>query len=652
MKAMKIQSKRGEKILQLLLQENKTISSELIALNLGVTSRTVRKDIKLINQELEKYGIEIKTEFSKGYFIECENSENFKSLKSSLSNTKMENTGENVVPTDIHDRVYFIFKKLLKVALEKNEIIKFSDLEEMLFISNSTLKKDLKTINEQIKKFDLTICATPEKGIHIKGEERNIRYCISEFMSEQKSQKISLDSKFYIDIFDREQVEIIEQILVDCIVASNIKLTDISFKNMLIHILIMVKRVSKNSKNQVISDYTETKENESLCAENLVRKINQKLAIDLSGEEKYIEQHLITSNRFQIEDLNESYNFKKSIEDMLKTIKDELHVDFSGDKELITGLVTHLKVALMRLKYHMNIRNEFLDSMKSMFPLAFEIAIIAGKYIEETFGLKVLETEIGFLAMHFGAALERIEQNDTGKKNIAIVCATGSTTALILKETIKKKYGNYINITKVYSLEELNNEIIDENDYILSTIDVENIKSEKIKRINIFLTPKDEKVIHKIVSSDQISEQQLMKLFKKEMYFTKISLKTKDEVLNFLTDKMVECGEITKEIKQTVFDRENMVSTEIGGLVALPHTMTKEATNHSVAIAVLEKPILWEKEKVQVICLLNISKKQHKLWEKIFKQFYNYLIENAGVLKLIKGQEYEQFIKSISSDGG
>lgn len=60
----------------------------------------------------------------------------------------------------------------------------------------------------------------------------------------------------------------------------------------------------------------------------------------------------------------------------------------------------HLSAALQRMRFDMNIRNEFLDSIKNMYPLAFELAVIAGEIIEENFQFRTQENEIGFLAMH------------------------------------------------------------------------------------------------------------------------------------------------------------------------------------------------------------------------------------------------------------
>ena len=63
---------------------------------------------------------------------------------------------------------------------------------------------------------------------------------------------------------------------------------------------------------------------------------------------------------------------------------------------------------LTRLTYQMNIRNPYLKNIKIKYPLAFEAGVIAAKVVESKTGFQIGEHEIGFLALHIGAALERL----------------------------------------------------------------------------------------------------------------------------------------------------------------------------------------------------------------------------------------------------
>lgn len=156
----------------------------------------------------------------------------------------------------------------------------------------------------------------------------------------------------------------------------------------------------------------------------------------------------------------------------------------------------HLSAALQRMRFDMNIRNEFLDSIKNMYPLAFELAVIAGEIIEENFQFRTQENEIGFLAMHFGAALERKGLNEKKpRKKAIIVCYAGVATAMLIKEKIEQNFGHKIEVIKTCSQQEVSQELIDQVDLVLTTAELSELQSDKIKKINLFLDETDIQLI-------------------------------------------------------------------------------------------------------------------------------------------------------------
>lgn len=648
---MEVYNKRIFKILELFMDNDTIITSENIALNLGVTSRTIRKDMKELNDMLLSYHSEIISEFGRGYLLKTEN----KKELSPLLQREREGMGPyskcSIIPTEPDERVYYISSKLLRNALSQQTVISFMDLEEELFISTSTLKKDLKIISSQIGKYGLKVSITQKNGIHIVGDEANIRYCISEFMFQDTTLTSLSESDFYTDIFSENEIEAIKEILLDVIVKNNLRLTDMAFKNMLIHILIMLKRFHhKNKFSCEISEISiDQSSKEFCCTKQIIEKIENKMGVQLGDEVFYLAQHLISSNKFMVEASKEDNKLKESILLMLQKIDEEVKVNFLEDTELMAGLMLHLRVALMRLKFNMNIRNEFLEYMKSIYPFAFEIAVLAGKYIEMIFDIKTKENELGFLAMHFGAALERkgISEQNGERKDVIIVCAAGAATATLLKECIRKRFGNKLRIVKVCALYEISQEIIDSVDFVLTTVPIYGFQSEKIKEINVFLTNKDVSSIQSLIVGDKLNRPDYTALFKEELFFAGLNIKTKSEVLDFLTNKMMELNYISDEVKKSIYQREEIATTELGSLVAIPHAMLNTMKEPSVAVAILDKPILWKKEKVQVILLLSIPKNKYQLWESVFKNLYYYLIENIGVSRLIKGLGYHQFIKEL-----
>ncbi len=58
--------------------------------------------------------------------------------------------------------------------------------------------------------------------------------------------------------------------------------------------------------------------------------------------------------------------------------------------------------------------------------------------------------------------------------------------------------------------------------------------------------------------------------------FFSIKANTKEEVILSLSNKLKERDFIEESSIKSIIDRENISSTEIGNLVAIPHTIVKE----------------------------------------------------------------------------
>lgn len=369
--------------------------------------------------------------------------------------------------------------------------------------------------------------------------------------------------------------------------------------------------------------------------------------MDLGNEVYYLTQHLLSSQRFLIDDPEDDYKYKPEIEKILKTIRDETNIDLSDDKQLINGLAMHLEAALQRLRFDMNIRNEFLDSIKNMYPLAFELAVLASQVIEDTYNFKTKENEIGFLAMHFGAALERKGLNRKPKKpkKAVIVCIAGVATAMLLKEKIQKHFGQKIKIERTCPQQEVTQELIDSVDLVLTTVELTGFSSPKIKKINLFLEEEDMRAIQNAIEEKPNGENvDYRAIFPKDLFFPEGSFRDKTEAMEYMTEIMKKKDYITESVKQSIFKREEMATTELGSLVAIPHALLNNTQEAVVSVMILNKPILWENEKVQVVLLLNIPKDKYAIWEVVFKRLYQYLIGEQGVTRLIRNRNYEEFI--------
>ena len=589
---MEISNKRCIQILKLLLKNKECMTGDNLAVSIGVSSRTIRNDMKDLNRALEDHGASVVSEIGQGYYLKIEDQEKFLTFQNEMEEHKREKDFKNIIPSEPEDRVKYIISKLLLSTLNgRKEKIEFFDLEEELFISTSTLKKDFRNIDKVLKPYDLKTSITKKDGVKIVGDEAKIRYCISEYIFNSKGYFGIEENQFYQSIFKEQEIEKLREILLDVISVYNLRLTDLAFKNVLIHSLIMLKRFAR----QKSVTYEENdikafeKKVEFECAQEIIKRIQKEFEVDLGNEVYYLTQHLISSQRFLIDDPKEDYEYKNEIEKILIKIKEETNIDLSDDKQLINGL-----------------------------------------------------------AMHFGAALERKGLNEKKpRKKAIIVCYAGVATAMLIKEKIEQNFGHKIEVIKTCSQQEVSQELIDQVDLVLTTAELSELRSDKIKKINLFLDETDIQFIGNILKEDQKDEIDYRKIFRKELFFYDVEFKNKEEILEHMTREMQIRGLISKEGSKSVFKREEMSTTELGNMVAIPHAMSNDSEEAVVSVMILKKPILWENEKVQVVLLLNVPKSQYNMWEVVFKRLYQYLIGDQGVTKLIKDKDYDDFIRHL-----
>lgn len=644
---------RYNQIIRILLSSKDYVTGDNLATTLGVSSRTIRTDIKNINSIIKNDGIEILSEKGSGYYLKTYDENKIEIYRKTMEANKKKDF-LNIISTESENRVKYIISKLLLNLLSKdNEIIEDFALEEELFVSSSTLKKDFRMANKILGKYDLKISITKKHGVRVIENEIKIRDCISDYIFNDRESFANIDNQFYKNIFCEKEIYSLRKILIEEVSKYNLCLTDISFNNVLIHSLIMLKRFIKQE--TVLYEESDIKifetKNEFKCAQGIANRIKDEFGMNIGNEVYYLTQHLISSQRFNISCLKENYDYKDEIQSILNKICERTKIDLFDDKQLSNGLSLHLNSALFRLRYGMNIRNEVLNSIKNMYPLSFELAVIAAEIIEQNYNLKTKESEIGFLAIHFGAALERKGLNrKTQRKKAIIVCFAGIASAMFIKEKIERHFGSELEIIKICPGHEVTHELIDSVDIVLTTMELCDFHSPKIKKINLVLTDKDINEIRQMLDgSNNKNKIDYRDIFLKELFFTNQPIKDKFQTLEYMTDIMLKKGYITKKVKESIFKREEMATTEIGNLVAIPHSLINDTHKAIVSVMILKKPILWQEEKVQVILLLNIPICQYDKWEIVFKKLYRYLIDENGVYNLIQNKDYEEFIQHIEN---
>lgn len=648
-------SNRQLKIIYLLEDKQTYMSGEKIAILIDVSSRTLRNDIKIINEEIINYRAKIESTKGKGYILNISDNILFKNYINSFYKNNL--LTKQKIPQNNEERVNFVIRKILFKILDGEEIINQNNLSNELYISLTILKSIFIDIKKHLKVFNIKLEKVSNKGFSLRGKEESIRECIRYYIF--GNTKKTIDVKNIPKIIKLEEISIINNILKDNLINNKINITDISYYDLLTYILITMNRIKNNKRIFIQSEHKNIVDKiEYKISKKIIEEIEEILKVNFVEDEiYYISLYLLTRNMLSISmndeiDINNN-EYYLMVEELLDYLNKNISLDLRNDEILKKGLSIHLKSAINRIKFNIYVNNELLSEIKKNYAFAYTISSLATKFLENRYDIVINENEIGYICLHFEAALCREKDKRNIKKvRAVIVCASGLGTAMMISAKIKSEFNNIIDVIEIVSLRDLIK--IDKNKYdiVLSTVPIEEknyyLEDKILINIPYILKKEDINTINSIINekANNISNS-LEKYIQEDLFFVDTDFSTKEEIIDFLLEKMESKKYLKKEDFKYFYKREKISSTEIGNMIAIPHAMDIEPDTSKIAILINKKAVVWEKEKVRLVILLSIQKKLYLEFQSIFEKLYDVFSEEKNIYYLLNAKNYKDFIKIL-----
>ncbi|AGB40453.1 transcriptional antiterminator [Halobacteroides halobius DSM 5150] len=665
---MNLPNKRSGKILRILLNNQKPIIIKKLAKEFDVSARTIRSDLKKLEEWLELRNITLIKKPRVGVWIECDSVE-----KTELERQLFKAQKNNDLLSPSRRQKY-----ILKCLLETDKQYTMKLLAEELYVSRSTIYKDLKKVETWLSKYGLILERKRNCGIKVRGDEKKWRKAVADLLAELKGdqelkkileKETSLEPDSRIDTKTYQQLKSlfgdidfrnIEKILKEAENELGFLFTDEAFAGLVIHIAISIERLEQGKDikmDQEQLNNLKAKE-EFKVAEYITTKLENILKIKIPKDEVgYISLHILGAKLQQniqtksVTDVLENTDSKivKVAKEVINLAAEVLEVEFQDDKQLLVGLVLHLRPAINRLKYGMSLRNPLLDRIKEDYPSVFGAAWASSIIFEKHLGIKVNEEEVGYIALHLGAALERINK----KIKAVIVCSSGIGTSQLIASRLAKRLSG-IEIMDLMAAHKLKNKNLEEIDVIISTIPLNDLEQPVIQ-VSPLVTENDINLVKQktnYILQDKEAEKleldlelnKIHQLLNQNLIFVNLDVESKEEIIKFLSQQLLDRNSIKEDFIESALDREKITSTGVGNKVAIPHGKEDYVLESKIAIATLENPIKWGAESVNIVFLLALKNKESKVF---FKHFHKILDNPKAIKKLEESTTKENIIKSI-----
>ncbi|MCT2344420.1 BglG family transcription antiterminator [Niallia taxi] len=637
-------SGRQREILLLLSKHTEPLTAEWIAKELSVSDRTIRKELKTIQEDCENLGICINPMKGKGYCLQVLDANVFQQEIDPVQKASPQ-VGYDF--SEQKGRVYFLLKRLLL----QEGYVKLEQFEGEMYVSKSTIQKDLRFVREMLGKYKLSLVVKPHYGVYVAGSEYRKRLCFSNYRLLEEELPPQMTSSWQPDDNFAEQIK---KIIISKVNVHNIEISDVALGNLTNHIVIACRRMEKGfAMENLEHPIGEEHPFEKKVAGEIIAEVEALAGFSFpSAELDYIIIHLMGTKLLHENALTEYREFDETREIivcMLARLKAELAWDFTDDKEFSHALALHIRPALNRLRYEMNIRNPLVNEIKLKYPSAFEGAIIASKCLEERLSIKIEEDEIGYIALHIGVALERMKRKARRRKRIILVCASGVGSAKLLSYRLQELFNRELEIVECINYYRLADYDLSSIDLVISTIPIAERIIAPVQVVSNFLEAEDIKGIKKqLISADKENKDSYLA---ESHVFIHKRLDTKAAVIEFLSEMLYEQGLVSKEYANLVLEREAIAATSFGNLVAIPHPTSPDTTETFWTVCTLARPINWnENQMVQVVCLLNISKDAKGDLEDMYEQLISIIEDKKVIQQVIKAKSKQEVIRLFQYD--
>ena len=601
-------TERESHILKIFL-DSEYLTMKYISFRLDVSTRTVRRDIHSLKSKLEPFDLFITYEKGKGYSLLNNKEENIQRLNSFL------------MESSINKLEHRMFLDILKEGLD------YYDLEIKYFYSESTIKAKLNQLNSLLKKYHLVIKNEPYLGLKVVGSEKDIRRFLYDNYFIFTNNILTYTS---LPNFDEKYLDRLSGIIRELFIDYDLRFTDADFSRLLALILISIYR----------HEAVEVKAKENGEYNDFIQKIIIALNDELNTEMGLYEISYLVENSIFGDKDNENIleNVDKVIQKSIAQINMSHKDYYVFDDKFKSAIKVHIDLMIKRKLKNTSIDNPLLEDIRQKYMMEFNDAHIIADNVREEFDIDVDEDELGFLAIHLGASKNKSYTN----KKAVIICNYGVGTSQVVKMKIEKEL-NGIEVLGVYPTAYLDVAMTQNPDIVISTVKLEEYKYDvPLIEADQFLVNSDS------INIDYMKKTGLDTLFNEDLFF-EIEVENRDDFFDKSFKLIEENYDIDPFILESIREREKLASTNIGNLVAIPHTINNGDFKSFIGIFKLTSPIAWNNEQVKFVFMIVINKREKSLVDSL-RVLYEYVLNPESISEMNEADDVNKFIHLIMKE--
>ncbi|MCH4168302.1 MAG: PRD domain-containing protein [Streptococcaceae bacterium] len=519
---------------------------------------------------------------------------------------------------DSQKRKIMILKRFLNL-----EHLSYQQLSDEYFVSRSSIANDITYVKNMLAKEGLNL-TFDNSGTYFEGNEFQIRKVMKRVILSY------IDDLAAVDILlNRQLFKAVENAFHQAINDKRFEIPESYFQSIVVSIVLIIQRSNKRDginikgNNQYGKFFLEF--DKYPLVYELLKRLEERDIYHFSPDEvQYLTYIIVGSGlKFFMKSDNIPFSFRGKIRNLIQKVSEGVQIDLTQDSQLEEDLLIHLYQLILRTEAQTTIVNPLIDEIKLNYPSIYGVVWFALNDFYKASGFHFSEDEVGFVTIHFQAAIERIKHLN----KILFVCPNGIGTSSFVSAKIRRILPN-INSIETVSIEKLKTMDLSDVDFIISTVNI-SPQARPVVQISPMVSTADMKrimnyYIDLIIDSEsirddmQIVSEKTRKFMVNHIYFDNFT--SKYDALKFLIQQQkFQDQQLKQKFSRSVFEREALQSTYLDNGFAIPHGNPDFVENTTISILILDKPLKWENQKVDIIILLMIKEEDSKQIESAMK---------------------------------
>lgn len=631
-------SDKTQQLIEILRESNDWMSAQALAERLNVTSRSIRNYVVAAKSSAEPF--EIIEASTRGYKLNVQGYSTFREAK--LANPMAS-------PANPRERSNHI----IRLIIDAKDGISLEDIAKQMYVSTATAELDLKRARDVVATCGVSISRL-DGYLALEGSETSIRRVISLLVYS------SLDTDFVnlYSVATRFEIPKLVEFKTDLIERLDFHgfiINEYGIDSVLLHVAITVDRV--RSGRTLPDEAQDLGDEAALIASVLQALVARHFDVTLGQlEEAYLARQVatrvISASKSSVSSAAKAAPAdRETLLRVLDKVYEEYLVDLRND-DLVDRLALHLGHLFYRAKFNVFSRNPIAKSIKTSYPLIFDLAVYMCSLIQKERGIAIDEDEISYVALHIGSFLERQAQEEH-RVTATIVCPSYYDLHIVMRESIEKDLGDEISIESVVNRTDVDVRAIT-SDIIISTIPL-GIPLHNAIEVKPFLTPQNMTDLRNLVSGIRQSRrrskirERLLACFREDLFFRNVAFASPEQMIRSLGKGLTDLQIVDQDYVEGAIERERMSSTVFVDGLAVPHAMTMSAQVPTIAIAVNEEAGQWGEQSVNVVAFIAFAASGREEFQPVFEQFVDVFSDRARLQEIIRGsKDFDGFVSSLT----